>query len=99
MGFSNGLQTSVGSTPYELVYGLNAVLPIEFIMPTLRVATELQWDGLAMSNRLAELNHLDERRLTAVYAMYVEKRRRKAWHDKNLRLQGFKEGDLVLLYT
>ena len=31
--------------------------------------------------------------------MYVEKRRRKAWYDKNLRLQEFKEGDLVLLYT
>lgn len=28
-----------------------------------------------------------------------KKRRRKAWYDKNLRLQEFKEGDLVLLYT
>ena len=52
-----------------------------------------------MSNRLSELQSLDERRLTSVHAMYVEKRRRKAWHDKNLRLQEFKEGDLVLLYT
>ena len=31
--------------------------------------------------------------------MYVEKRRQKAWQDKNLRLQEFKEGNLVLLYT
>ncbi|MCO5577321.1 hypothetical protein L7F22_031149 [Adiantum nelumboides] len=92
-------KTSVGSTPFELVYGLNAVLPIEFLLPTLRVAAELQWDGHAMSNGMNELEHLDERRLTAIHAMYVEKRRRKAWHDKNLRVQEFKEGDLVLLYS
>ena len=31
--------------------------------------------------------------------MYVEKRKPKAWHDWNLRLQEFKEGDLILLYS
>ena len=97
--YQTAYKTSVGSTPFELVYGLNAVLPIEFLLPTLRVALELQWDGHTLSNRLAELEHLDEKRLTAVHAMYVKKRRRKAWYDKNLRLQEFKEGDLVLLYT
>ncbi|MCO5548049.1 hypothetical protein L7F22_001505 [Adiantum nelumboides] len=49
--------------------------------------------------RMNELEHLDERRLTAIHVMYVEKRRRKAWYDKNLRVQEFKEGDLVLLYS
>ena len=59
----------------------------------------LHWDGHALSNRLSKLQNLDETRMTAVHAMYVEKRRRKAWHDKNLRFQEFKEGDLVLLYS
>ena len=26
---------AVGATPFELVYGLNAILPIEFLVPTL----------------------------------------------------------------
>lgn len=34
-------KTAIGSIPFELVYGLNAVLPIEFLMPTLRVAAGL----------------------------------------------------------
>ncbi|MCO5581470.1 hypothetical protein L7F22_035355 [Adiantum nelumboides] len=97
--YRTAYKTSIGSTPFELVYGLNAVLPIKFLLPTLQVAIELQWDGHAMSNRMNELEHLDERRLTAIHAMYVEKRRRKAWYDKNLRVQEFKEGDLVLLYS
>ena len=31
--------------------------------------------------------------------MYVEKRRRKQWFDKNLKDRNFAVGDLVLLYT
>ena len=92
-------KTSVGLTPFELVYGLNAILLIEFLMPTLRTAAALHWDGHAMPHRLSELQHLDETRLTAVHAMYVEKRKCKAWHNKNLQLQEFKEGDLVLVYS
>ena len=59
----------------------------------------LYWDGHALSHRLSKLQNLDETRLTVVDAMYVEKRRQKAWHDRNLQLQEFKEGDLVLLYS
>ena len=69
--------TSVGSTPFELVYGLNAILPIEFLMPTLRTAAVLHWGSHAMSHRLSDLENLDETILAAVHAMYVEKRRQK----------------------
>ena len=31
-------KTALGVTPFELVFGLNAILPIEFLIPTLRVA-------------------------------------------------------------
>lgn len=31
--------------------------------------------------------------------MYAEKRRRKQWHDQNIKTQHFTEGDLVLMYT
>ena len=77
-------KTSMGSTPFELVYGLNVVLPVAFLMPTLRTAAVLHWDNHALSHRLFELQNLDETRLTIVHTMYVEKCRRKAWHDRNL---------------
>ena len=31
--------------------------------------------------------------------MYAEKRHRKHWHDQNIKIEHFKKGDLVLLYT
>ena len=50
------------------------------------MAAVLHWDGHALSHRLSELQNLDETRLIEVHAMYVEKRRQKAWHDQNLQL-------------
>ena len=46
-----------------MVFGLDAILPIEFLIPTLRVAKELEWIGHELSNRLTELEQLDEFRL------------------------------------
>ena len=53
-------KTSIGTTPFNLVFGLDAILPIEFLIPTLRVARELEWTGHDLSERLHELEELDE---------------------------------------
>lgn len=52
-----------------------------------------------MSERIDELEQLDETRLKVVIAMYAEKRRQKRWHDENLRTKEFHKGTLVLVYT
>ena len=36
---------AVGTTPFWLVYGQNAILSMEFLVPTLRVAKYLEWTG------------------------------------------------------
>ena len=92
-------KTTVGATPFELVFGLNAILPIEFLVPTLRVAKELNWTEHELLERVEQLEKLDETQLLAFVGMYVEKRRRKQWFDKNLKERNFAVGDLVLLYT
>ena len=43
--YRTAYKTAVGTTPFHLVYGLNAILPIEFLVPTLRFATDLEWTG------------------------------------------------------
>ena len=48
------------TTPFNMVFGLNAVLPIEFLIPTLRIVKELQWTGHEWSQRLDDLDKLDE---------------------------------------
>ena len=53
-------KTAIATTPFNLVYRLDAILPIEFLIPTLRVARELEWTGHELSNSLDELEKLDE---------------------------------------
>ncbi|MCO5561815.1 hypothetical protein L7F22_015439 [Adiantum nelumboides] len=36
-------KTSIDTTPFNMVYGIQAILPLEFLIPTLRVAKELEW--------------------------------------------------------
>ena len=35
-------KTTIDTTPFNLVYGLDVILPIEFLIPTLRVAQKLE---------------------------------------------------------
>ncbi|MCO5567278.1 hypothetical protein L7F22_020968 [Adiantum nelumboides] len=68
-------KTTLNVTPFNLVYGLDAILPIEFLLLTLRVAKDLEWIGHELSERLEDLEKLDEQRLTAVAHIYAQKRK------------------------
>ena len=81
-----------------MVYGLDAILPMEFLLPTLRVAKELEWTGHELSDRLEDLEKLDEVCLQAVMGMYALKRRQKSLHGAKIKTKEFKKDDLVLAY-
>ena len=92
-------KTSIGTTPFNMVFGLDAILPMEFLIPTLRVAKELNWTGHELSKRLEDLKKLDRTCLAALYGMHALKRRQKKFHDSHISTKEFKLGDLVLLFT
>ena len=53
--YRTSYKMSVGTTPFNLVYGLDAIMPIEFLIPTLRVATELEWTKHKLLDKVKEL--------------------------------------------
>ena len=58
--------TSTGATPYSLVYGMEAVLPVEIDMGSLRVTLEQQISETEwVQSRFDQHSLLDERRLRA----------------------------------
>ena len=66
LGLPNHNSDPTGNTPFSLVYGCEAAIPLEIQMPSLRVAlmtrmTKEDNDRL----RLQELEALDEKRLQA----------------------------------
>ena len=66
-GYCTSARTSIGVTPYSLVYGMEAVLPIEVQMPSLWIMKDA---GLSkddwIKTRLDQLNLIDEKRLDVV---------------------------------
>ena len=44
--------------PFNMVFGLDAILSMEFLIPTLRVAKELNWMGHKLLERVEDLANL-----------------------------------------
>eukprot|EP00253_Pinus_taeda_P004928 PITA_04928 len=87
-------------TPFQLVYGVEAVMPMEYIMPSLRIAALTgMTDRRALEERLAQLDELDEEIFLAGFHQQVQKQREKAWHDWHIKLCTFKitDGGVVQL--
>jgi len=90
---------SIGFTPYQLVYGKQALLPIEFQIHTFKLAAELGLDlSEAQKERIMQLNQLDEMRQAAVEHNTLIQQQRAHWHDKYIKKKQFKEGDWALLF-
>ncbi|RVW64270.1 Retrovirus-related Pol polyprotein from transposon 17.6 [Vitis vinifera] len=87
----------VATTPYSLVYGMEAVLPIETEMGSLRVAlkqqiSETEW----AQTRFDQLNLLDERRLRAADHVQTYQRKMARAFRKRVKPRPLHKGDLVL---
>lgn len=64
MAYRTSIRTSTGVTPYSLVYGMEAVLPIEVEIPSLRVLAEAEiLESTWAQVRHDQLNLIDEKRL------------------------------------
>ena len=96
-GYRTSVRTSTGATPFSLVYGMEAVLPFEVEVPSLRILAK---SGLKESEwvqaRFDQLNLIEGKRLAAMshgrlYQSWVKKACKK-----KVRPCKFNEGDLVL---
>ena len=96
-GYHTTTCTSTGATPYSLVYGMEAVLPIEVQIPSLRIIKDAGLNGEDwIQTRLDQLNLIDEKRLTDVFhGQMYQKRMIKAF-NKKVRRQTYQVGDLVI---
>ncbi|KAI3457318.1 hypothetical protein Pfo_013981 [Paulownia fortunei] len=94
-------RTPTQATPYALVYGVEAIVPLEQQIPSLRIAIQ---EGLTEEEnarlRLEELEALDEKRLEAQQRLECYQARLSRAFNKKVRSCSFQVGDLVLaVYT
>jgi Integrase core domain/Integrase zinc binding domain len=91
-------RTPTQATPYSLVFGVEAILPLEVELPSLRVAmqTEMTLEE-HRKLRLDELDAMDEKRLIAQQNLELYQAKMAKAYDKMARLRTFQEGELVLV--
>eukprot|EP00253_Pinus_taeda_P017900 PITA_17900 len=95
-------QTSVRNatrfTPFQLVYGLEAILLVQCEISSLKLAVDLLPGTSEEEAFFLELIQLDETHCNAALTNEAHKKRVKAQFKKNVKLRIFLEGDMVLLY-
>ena len=95
--YRTSFRTSTGTTPYSLVYGIEAVLLVEIEMGSFRVAlkqqiSEAEW----AQSHYDQLSLLDERRLRATDHVQAYQRKMTHAFRKMVKPRKFQKGDLVL---
>ncbi|GKV21559.1 hypothetical protein SLEP1_g31529 [Rubroshorea leprosula] len=90
-------RTPTKATLYSLVYGVEAVLPLECQIPSLKIAIQ---EGLIDEQNaklcLLELEALDEKRLETQQHLECYQARLSRAFNKKVRLRAFQVGDVVL---
>lgn len=91
------VRTPTQATPYSLVFGSEAVLPLEVELPSLWVAIQ---DEITRDEqirlRFQELDTLEEGRLNALQDLELYRKNMVRAYDKLFKPRVFRKGDLVL---
>nr|XP_009796322.1 PREDICTED: uncharacterized protein LOC104242907 [Nicotiana sylvestris] len=94
---SVSMRTSIGATPYLLVYGTEALIPAEAEIPSLRTIVEAEIeDSEWVKTRLEQLTLIDEKRMAAICHGQLYQQRMTRAYNKKVRPRKFEVGQLVL---
>ena len=96
-GYRTSVHTSIGATPFSLVYGMEVVLLFEVEVPSLRILVEFglkesEWAQACFD----QLNLIEGKRLASMSHERLYQSRVKNAFDKKVRPHKFSEGDLIL---
>ena len=84
--YRTSVRTSTGATLFSLVYGMEAVLPIEVEIPSLRVLMETKLEEAEwVKNRYDQLNLIEEKCMKAICHGQMYQKRMIRTHDKKMR--------------
>ena len=85
------VKISTSFTPFQLVYGLETVLPIECEIPSLQIVVQLLSATSEEEKHLLYLAQLDENQRNAALAVETHAKRIKAQYDRNVTPHNFSE--------
>jgi hypothetical protein len=90
--------TPTQATPYSLVYGSEAILPLEVQLPSLQVAVHEEiTNDKQIRLRFQELDALEKGQLQAIQNLELYRQNMVRAYDKLVKQRVFRKGELVLV--
>ena len=94
--YQTSKRLSINTTHFSLVYGHDAVLPIEIIVQSLRMAKQNQLSHIDYeSAMMAKMDDLDEPQVAALNSIILQKQKVIKSYNRRIRPKTFAIGDLV----
>jgi hypothetical protein len=91
--YRTSVKTATGFSPFQLVHGVESILPIECEIPSLKLVVALLPNTSDLERCLVHLESLDEQHRDASMAIEANKRCVKVQYDKSGCPQLYAEGD------
>ena len=86
-------QKPTGESPFALTYGMEAIIPMEIRMPTVRMKVHVEASAKAI---LKDLDTTDELQEAAAVRISSYQQRLASWHNRRVKPRTFKAKELVL---
>jgi hypothetical protein len=90
------IKSTTGFTPFQLVYGIEAIFSIECEIPSFKLVVELLPNTSTKEEHVFYLMQLDETHCDATLVIETQKNNLKAQYDKLVKPHVFYKGDLGL---
>jgi hypothetical protein len=97
--YRTSVKTATDFSSFQLVHGVDSILPVEFKIPSLKLEVDLLPDTLDLERCLVHLESLDEHRWDIITTIEVNKKCVKVQYEKFFYPWFYAEGDLVVLYN
>ena len=98
--YRTSVKTSTGFTPFHLVYGKEALLPIEVELPAVKMLEKLLGHSSdALKERLLYLQEVQLDRVNALEYYEQKQDKNLAKLNEKIKKKGIEKGDLVLRYN
>ena len=90
------IKRSIGTSPFEIVYGVEALFPVSLAVPVMKLIQEQEEEPNSVQRRINQMIALEEKREHIYNESQLFQQKVKQTHDRRVKEENFQLNDYVL---